>query len=225
MQTQIDFLNTVTQGWELRETPAYKLSIRGTMAVSDLELLSTMVGSARAAKELMKHFGSLRALAAASVEELMQVKGMNRQKSLILVSAFEICRRKAGEVQERAKVTSSDVIGKSMIEKFGDLEREVFCVIFLNRGNEAIAEEVLFTGGLGSVNVDPRIIFKKAITHLASAIIMIHNHPSGTLVPSQADMELTRKVVAAGQLMDVVVLDHLIVSHKGYYSFADDGKI
>lgn len=230
MQTLLDFQhemtqNDTTQVWELRETPAYKLTTRGTMAVSDLELLATMVGSAETARELMQHVGSLRALAAANVEELMQVKGMNRQKSLILVSAFELCRRKADEAQERTKVTSSETIGNNMVTKYGDLEREVFCVVFLNRSNETIAEEVIFTGGLNSVNVDPRIIFKKAISYLSSGIIMIHNHPSGNLVPSQADIELTNKVVAAGQLLDVVVLDHLIVTHSGYYSFADDRKL
>ena len=113
-----------------------------------------------------------------------------------------------------------------MVQNLGGIiPHEVFIVLYLKRNNELLAEEQLFVGGLSATVIDPRIIFKKAINHLASAMILVHNHPSGSLMPSQADKDITKRLVDAGKLLDVPVLDHVIVSHKGYYSFADHGMI
>lgn len=167
----------------------------------------------------------MRSIANASVQELMQISGIGRRIALTLVSAFELAKRKNIDEQKVSKITSSKDVAQYLISKYAHNNREVFIVLFLNRANKIVAEEEMFVGGISSVVVDPRLIFKQTISHLASGIILAHSHPSGNLKPSLADIEITEKIVQAGAFLDIVVLDHIIISHTGYYSFADDRKI
>ena len=216
----------ITQAnWEIRETASYKLLTKGINAVSDLELLSTLIGNEATAKILFQKYGSLSAIARTDIPELTQTKGIGRKTALCIVSAFEIARRKDTENQKRLQITNSRTVARYMQPKYADCEREIFSVLFVNRNNELIAEEAIFTGGVSAVVVDPKIIFRKALNYLASAILLVHNHPSGNLNPSQADKDITRKLSDAAKLFDMKVLDHLIVSQKGYYSFADEGNM
>ena len=159
------------------------------------------------------------------MQEFEQISGIGPHKAMLLVSSFELSRRKAQEDSWPQKLTSSETVANYMIPKLADFTQEVFIALFLNRNNAILAEETLFTGGISGTVVDTRIIFKRAICHLASALILVHNHPSGNLTPSQADIEVTQKVSKAGKLFDIHVLDHVIVSKKGYYSFADHAML
>lgn len=213
------------KNWEARETATYKLLTKGLNAVSDLELLTALVGNEQTAKALFGRFGSLSGVSAASVSELVQVKGMGRKMASRLVAAFEMARRKEQENESRIRFTDSRSVGAYLQPRYAHEQQEIFSVLFLSRNNELIAEERLFAGGVSAVIVDPKVIFKKAINYLCSAIILTHNHPSGNTQPSQADKNITQQIKAASKLLDITVLDHVIVTHRGYYSFADDGQL
>ena len=215
----------IAKQWEVRETAQYKLLHKGMHAVSDRELLTLIVGNEQSSQALLDVFGSLAAMARISLQEFQQIPGIGPRKAMLLVSTFELSRRKSEEDQPQAKMNSSEAVAKRMIPKLADASQEQFIVLFLNRNNTILAEETLFTGGISATVIDTRIIFKRAVCHLASAIILIHNHPSGCLTPSKPDMEVTKKVKEVGNLLDIQVLDHVIVSSKGYYSFADHGEI
>lgn len=211
--------------WELQESTEYRLLKRGTMAISDRELLQSLVGSAKAATQLTEAFGNLRTMAQADFQEFMQLEGVDRLAALRLVAAFELGRRKSFDDTESVRLNTAESVSEYVSPKFADLVREVFVIMYLSQNHELIAEEQLFSGGVSSVVVDPRLIFKKAVLHLASGIILVHNHPSGSLIPSQADRSITQKLKDAGEVLDIPVLDHVIVSRKGYYSFATEGQL
>ena len=150
------------------------------------------------------------------------LKGLSPgQKAKILV-AFELGRRKHLVQNQKIKITSAETVANYISPILGDLDQEVFYVLFLNRNNEIKSEAQLFKGGVTSTIMDPKIVFREAVHRLATAIILVHNHPSGNLRPSQADKESTSKLIAAGNLFDIQVLDHVIVSSEGYFSFLDN---
>lgn len=208
--------------WELQETSTYKALRHGATAVSNLEILTSLVDSREVATRILNQFQSLRNLAIAGMHELMVVEGVSQVTALRIVGCFELGRRKFIE-EKPLKITTSEAVANFMKSTYVDLQQEVFTVLYLNRNNEIIAEDQLFTGGISAVIVDPRIVYHKAIQHLASAIILVHNHPSGNLTPSQHDRDITRKIQEVGKLLDIMVLDHIILSHRGYFSFADEG--
>ncbi|MCB0853191.1 MAG: DNA repair protein RadC [Bacteroidetes bacterium] len=216
---------TSSINWEMRETSAYKVLNRGNLAVSDLEILAAFVKDLDVAKELLMTFRSLRNLAAANMRELMEVRGMTKNAALRIVGCFELARRKNEEDKDSVQINSSRKVAEYIKSKYSDHLQEIFTVIFLNRNNEIIAEEQLFTGGVSATIIDPRIVFRKAVQYLASSIILAHNHPSGNLQPSSADKDITAKLRDAGKLLDINVLDHLIISYRGYFSFADEGVL
>ncbi|MEZ4848224.1 MAG: DNA repair protein RadC [Bacteroidia bacterium] len=153
----------------------------------------------------------------------MEVRGMTKNAALRIVGCFELARRKNEEDKDSVQINSSKKVAEYIKSKYSDHLQEIFTVIFLNRNNEIIAEEQLFTGGVSATIIDPRIVFRKAVQYLASSIILAHNHPSGNLQPSNADKDITAKLRDAGKLLDINVLDHLIISYRGYFSFADEG--
>lgn len=192
-------------------------------AVSDLELLTMMTGCVASARAILGHYPSWRQMARASVSELTQIHGIDFGIAKRIVSAFELFRRKEEEEFENLKCINSQAIARYMIAKYADCEQEVFSVLYTSRNLELIAEEALFIGGISAAIVDPRVIFKKAIKYLSSSIFLVHNHPSGNLHPSQADIAITQKIKEGARILDISLLDHIIVSSRGYYSFADEG--
>ena len=215
--------------WALEDRPREKMIQRGVSALTNSELLAILLSSGTRdqsaldlARTILQELDGLPQLARASVAELKHFKGIGQAKALLLVAAFELGRRKNIQNQEPLKVTSSEVVAQYLIPLLSDLNQEVFYVLFLNRNNEIKAERMFFQGGVSSTIIDPRLVFKEAVHQLASGIILAHNHPSGNLVPSQADIESTQKLTAAGKLFDIHVLDHLILSNHGYYSFLDN---
>jgi DNA repair protein RadC len=167
---------------------------------------------------------NLAALARLSTRELMKTHGIGMAKAVIIQAALEIGRRRlASEHLQTETITSSNGVARFLQAKLMDLPHEVFAVLFLNRANKIKHFEIISSGGMTGTVADPRIILKKALEEEAVSIILCHNHPSGNLKPSKADEELTSKIRNAARFFDIQVLDHIIVSTEGYYSFADDG--
>src|SRR5690606_18498764 len=153
-----------------------------------------------------------------------RIKGIGQAKALTIVAALELGRRRKDlDVREREKVTGSRDAYNLLKSDLMDISHEEFWILLLNRANRVIKKLQVSQGGVSGTVADPKIIFKHALDELASAIILAHNHPSGNLTASQADLDLTKKLREAGKLLDIQVLDHLIVAGQKYFSFADEG--
>jgi DNA repair protein RadC len=156
----------------------------------------------------------------------MKIKGVGEAKAITIAAALELGRRRQeAPLMAKNMIGSSSDIAAYLQGKFRDLRREVFAVLFLNRSNKINHFEVVSEGGITGTVADPRIILRKALEHDAVSIILCHNHPSGSLKPSRADEQLTNKIKDAAAFFDIKLLDHIIVSENGYYSFADDGLL
>jgi DNA repair protein RadC len=178
-------------------------------------------------KELMiKSKNNLVELGRLSIRELMKIRGIGMAKAISIAAALELGRRRlATESLDKPLVTSSSSVARFLQARFRDLPHEIFAVVFLNRANKIIHFEIVSSGGITGTVADPRIILKKALEEEAVSLILCHNHPSGSLKPSRADEELTLKIKEASRFFDIKVLDHVIVSSEGYFSFADEGLI
>lgn len=222
------------KSWSEDDRPREKLLNKGKQTLTDAELLAILirVGSTReTALDLAKRLlaaadNNLNNLGKFNVEDFLKFHGIKDAKAITIVAALELGRRRQlSSIKERPKITSSkdayDVLAPILI----DLPHEEFWILLLNRAQEVLAKEQMSTGGIAGTVVDVRMIFRKAIEGQASNLILMHNHPSGALQPSQADLEVTKKLKIAGETLDIQVLDHLIVSERGYYSFADHGLL
>ncbi len=179
------------------------------------------------AKEVMKlGKDNLVEIGKLSVKELMKIKGIGEAKAITITAALELGRRRqAAAPLEKQIVGNSGDIARFLQAKLQDNRHEVFAVLFLNRANKINHFEIVSEGGITGTVADPRIILRKALEEDAVNIILCHNHPSGSLKPSRADEDLTKKIKEAARLLDIAVLDHIIVSEDGYYSFADEGLL
>lgn len=218
--------------WAEEDRPREKLLLKGKAALSDAELIAILIGSGTrelSAVDLSKLIlqsvnNNLNELAKLSINDLMKFKGIGDAKAISIAAALELGRRrKESETLKKPKVGSSADAYEAIRPYLMDLQHEQFWVLLLNRANEVIRPQQISIGGVSGTVADPKMIFKAALEHLASAIILVHNHPSGNLTPSQADKDLTKKVKEAGRTLDIPVLDHLIFSDNGYFSFADEG--
>ncbi|HRL72549.1 MAG TPA: DNA repair protein RadC, partial [Flavobacterium sp.] len=212
--------------------PREKLMLKGKSVLSDAELIAILIGSGsrnESAVDLSKKIlasvdNNLNALGKVSISQLMNFKGIGEAKAISIIAALELGRRRrAEEVVELKKVTSSKVIFEIMQPIIGELPHEEFWIIYLNNSNKVISKSQLSKGGITGTLVDIRIVFKTALEMGATALILCHNHPSGTLIPSDADRQITRKLKLAGDSLEIKVLDHLIVTETSYFSFADEG--
>ncbi len=166
----------------------------------------------------------MNALGKLSIPQLMNFKGIGEAKAISILAAMELGRRRRAEdAVELTKVTSSKMIFELMQPIIGELSHEEFWVLYLNNSNKVLLKSQLGKGGITGTLVDVRLVFKIALEIGATALILCHNHPSGSLLPSDADKQLTKKLKAAGQNMDIHVLDHIIVAENGFYSFNDEG--
>jgi len=226
--------NLAIKSWAEEDRPREKLLLKGKAALSDAELIAILIGSGTpkltavdVAKLILAAVSNdLNELAKLTVKDLMKHKGIGEAKAIAIVSALELGRRrKETAAAARTTITCSTDIYNYIKPHLLDLPHEEFWVILLNRANVIMKKIPVSIGGVAGTVADPKIIFKHAIEHLASAIILVHNHPSGNLKPSAADMALTRKVKEAGALLDLPVLDHLIFADQSYYSFADEGVL
>jgi DNA repair protein RadC len=218
--------------WAEEDRPREKLLLKGKAALSDAELIAILIGSGTrelSAVDLSKLIlqsvnNNLNELAKLSINDLIKFKGIGEAKAISIAAALELGRRrKESETLKKPKITSSADVYEAVRPYLMDLQHEQFWVLLLNRANEVIRPQQISIGGVSGTVADPKMIFKAAIEHLASAIILVHNHPSGNLTPSQADKDLTKKVKEGGRTLDIPVLDHLIFSDNSYFSFADEG--
>jgi len=217
---------------EEEDRPREKLLLRGVDALTDAELIALLLNTGTRdtsaldlGRILLKKSAGLNGLAALSIPDLMKIKGIGKAKAITLSAAFELTRRRQRQLDKPQRVLDSASAGKYLLPRLQDLQQEVFYVLFLSRNHSIKAEKMMSMGGLTSTVVDFRLIFKEAISNLSSAIIVAHNHPSGSLEPSNADRELTRRLKESGKILDIPLIDHIIIGMQGYYSFADEGMI
>ena len=161
-----------------------------------------------------------------SIGELSKFKGIGEAKAISIIAALELGRRrKESTSAERIHVSTSKDVYQAIVPQFKDLNHEEFWILLLNRANKITSKHLVSKGGQAGTIADPKIIFNIALENHAASVILAHNHPSGNLKPSNADLELTRKLKSAGQFLDIPVLDHLIVTDQGFFSFADEGLL
>jgi DNA repair protein RadC len=218
--------------WSEDDKPREKLMLKGKSVLSDAELIAILIGSGsrnESAVSLSKRIllsvnNNLNALGKLSLKQLMEFKGVGEAKAVTIAAALELGRRRrTAELPDFFKITSSKAVFEIMQPLIGDLLHEEFWVLYLNNANKVIHKAQLSKGGITGTIVDVRLIFKLALEHNATAIILSHNHPSGKLVASDADREITKKLTFAGEQLDIKVLDHIIITEKGYLSFQDEG--
>jgi DNA repair protein RadC len=232
--TEPNLNNFSIKSWAEDDRPREKLLAKGISALSDAELIAILIGSGTPkitavdlAKEILKGVqNNLNELARLSVKDLMKHKGIGEAKAISIVTAMELGkRRRMADILERKKIESSSAIFELMYPEIGDLGHEEFHVIFLNNSSKIIGRDCFSKGGITGTIADVRLIMKAALEHKSTAIVLCHNHPSGNNRPSQSDIALTKKVKQAGEILDINVLDHVIIAHKEYYSFADEGVL
>ena len=220
--------------WAIDDRPREKLLAKGKNALSDAELIAILIGSgnrqesavALSQRILKSVEGNINQLAKLTVEKLSTFKGIGEAKAIAIITALELGKRRQLETAlERPKITSSKAVFNLMQPIIGDLEHEEFWVLFLNNSNKVLAKTQISKGGLTATVVDIRLLFKRAIELASVGMIVCHNHPSGKLEPSQADKQLTEKIKLAGLTLDIKLLDHLIITEKWYFSFADEGVL
>lgn len=218
--------------WALEDQPRERLITWGKNVVSNVELLAMIIGigskeltAIDLAQQILDEVdNNLYKLSKMKVNDLMQFKGIGQAKAIKIVVSFEFGSRLIDYSPSMKRKFRSSKDGFAILKHIlGDLEHEEFWILLLSRSNQLIRKERISIGGVSSTLVDPKIVFSKALNHLASSIILAHNHPSGNLMPSQSDIELTRKMSRAAKLFDMEVLDHLIITENNYYSFADEG--
>jgi DNA repair protein RadC len=220
--------------WAVEDRPREKMMQYGTSTLSDAELLGILISSGtkdKSAVDLGSELlalvnNNLNSLGKLTIADLTKIHGIGNARAVTIAAALELGRRrKLAEIPQVVQIKCSKDVADIFQPILSDLQHEEFWVLFLNRSNRVIGRMKLSQGGISGTVTDVRLVLKKAIETLASGIIVCHNHPSGNLNPSESDSKITQKIKEAGTLLDVQLLDHLIISDKDYYSFADNGLI
>ena len=218
--------------WAEDDRPREKFLLKGKSSLSDSELLAILIGSGsrnESAVQLCQRIlassqNNLNLLGKLSIQQLMNFKGIGEAKAISIAAALELGRRRREEeVIELKKITSSKAVFEIMQPLIGELPHEEFWVLFLNNSNKVIYKTQISKGGITGTVVDIRIVFKLALEHNTTSIILSHNHPSGKLQASEADIQITKKIKEAGKNLDIQVLDHVIITEKSFFSFVDEG--
>ena len=218
--------------WAEEDRPREKLLRKGRSSLSNAELIATLISTGSTnesavdvAKNILAATGNdLNNLAKLSAEELMRFDGIGQAKAVSIISALELGRRRnSSEYQEKKKIVQPSHIYEYLKPDLMDLTHEEFWIVLLRRDNSVISKQAVSSGGVSGTVADPKVIYKKALDKMASGIVVAHNHPSGNLQPSEADIRLTRKLKEAGMLLDIQFTDHIIFTDKGYFSFAEEG--
>jgi DNA repair protein RadC len=218
--------------WAVEDRPREKMILYGTSALSDAELLGILISSGtreKSAVDLGREIlagvnNNLNALGKLTIADLVKMHGIGNARAVTIAAALELGRRrKLAEVPEVVQIKCSKDVADIFQPLLADLLHEEFWILFLNRSNRVIARMKLSQGGISGTVTDVRMIMKRAVEYLSSGIIICHNHPSGNLNPSESDSKITQKIKEAGNLLDIQLLDHLIISDKDYFSFADNG--
>lgn len=221
--------------WADEDQPRKKLWLKGAHTLSNSELLAILINNGTrdqsaidvARSLLQTQDNDLQKLAGQSVRELVKqkIKGLGEAKAITIAAALELGIRRAASGRKRELVTKSSDIAEYLRATLEYRKQEVFAVVYLNRANKITQFEIISEGGMTGTVADPRIILKKALENDATSIVLCHNHPSGNLKPSKADELITQKIKQAASYFDIQVMDHIIVSNEGYFSFADEGMM
>ncbi len=221
--------------WAEADRPREKLMQKGRQSLSDAELLAILIGSGTrhesaleiARRILTKVDNNLHALGLMPLNELRSFRGIGNARAIVIQAALELgLRRTRDETRPpQDKIRGAADVAAQFRPLLCDLMHEEFWVLLLNRANTIIGKEQISKGGLTGTVADPRLIFRSAIDRRAAAIVVCHNHPSGNLSPSEQDIRLTKNLVEAGKVLEIPVLDHIIITQHGFYSFADEGRI
>ncbi|HCY41334.1 MAG TPA: hypothetical protein DHV48_08275 [Prolixibacteraceae bacterium] len=220
--------------WAVEDRPREKMQSKGVRSLSEAELIAILIGSGNleeSAVEVSRRImasvnNNLNELGKKNIGDLQKFKGIGPAKAITIAAAMELGRRrKESEPDEKPKVVTSGDAAAIFKPLLSDLPHEEFWVLLLNRNNLVLDKMMVSQGGLAGTVIDVRIILKMALDKLACSIILCHNHPSGNLMPSEADKDITKKIKDAGKHMDIPVLDHLIIGNDSYFSFADEGMI
>lgn len=220
--------------WAKEDRPREKMMLKGTQALSDAELLAILIATGSGKKSaldlarsvLQLGNNNLDHLSKLQIKDLMKVKGIGNAKAITIAASLELGRRRKQLMpEEKLSIHSSqnlyDFIGPELM----DLPHEEFWIVLTNRANKVIKKEKISSGGVAGTFVDPKLVFKKCLDELASGVFLVHNHPSGNSEPSVSDRDLTQRLVEGGRILEIKVLDHLIIAHKKYFSFADEGLL
>ncbi len=219
--------------WDIDDRPREKLLKNGISSLSNAELIAILLGTGTRnlsavdlAKSILQTTGSnLHLLGKATINDLKKVNGIGEAKAITIMAALEIGRRRKESDIEQTKITSSSHIAEIFSPILADLPHEEFWVVYLSRANNIISKVKHSMGGTSSTILDVKIIIKQALENLSSAIILVHNHPSGSLTVSNHDKSVTEKIKQAAKLFDISLYDHVIISDKKYVSFSDEGLL
>ncbi len=222
------------KNWAEDDRPREKLLTKGKQALSDAELIAILIASGSrnetavqlSQRILATHNNNLNELAKLSINDLKKFKGIGEAKAISIIAALELGRRrKEVDLPKQDTIKSSRDAYIHIAPKLSDLPHEEFWILLLNRSNKIIRTELVGRGGVSGTVADVRLILKSAVEHLASSIVLAHNHPSGNLKPSKEDINLTQKVKQAAAFFDIQVIDHIIIGDANYYSFNDEGVL
>ena len=226
--------STSIKNWAIDDRPREKLLLKGPVCLSDSELLAILINNGhkeKSAVDLAKEIlqmgnNNLNELGKFSLQEYQQIKGIGIAKAITIAAAIELGRRRhIAPFLKKTIFKKSEDIAQYVRTSIKDYTYEVFGVVYLNKSNKVNHFEIISSGGITGTVADTRIILKKALQNGATSIVLCHNHPSGNLKPSRADEEITKKIKEAARYHDIEVIDHIIVSEEGYYSFSDDGLL
>jgi DNA repair protein RadC len=218
--------------WAEEDRPREKLVLKGKSALSNAELIAILIGSGTVklsavdvAKGIMNSVNNnISDLARQGMKDLMKNKGIGEAKAITILAALELGRRRTDHIQNQRRVINSpQSVYDEMKQHLQDKSHEEFWIILLNRANEVIKTVAVSIGGISGTVCDPKMVFKYALENMASAIVLVHNHPSGQLKASEADVNLTKQLKGCGQILDLPVVDHIIFTDKGFLSFVDHG--
>lgn len=222
------------KAWSPDDRPREKFIAKGPQQLSDAELLAILIGHGHAqysALDLSRNIllacsNDLEILGKKTVQELMKIKGIGAAKAVSVLAAIELGRRRqAAPLQQRQAIRSSQEMAGMLRSQFKDLPHEIFAVVYMNQANRVLLTEIISEGGITGTVADPRLILKRALEKQSTSVVLCHNHPSGNRMPSEADKTMTQKIKQAAAYLDIRVLDHIIVSDDGYFSFADEGLL
>ncbi len=220
--------------WSAQDRPREKYAKNGAVALSNAELIAILLrtgSNAESAVDLAKRLlasseNSLNNLSDMSLREISQIKGIGQAKAIALLTAFELGKRiRAEKVEESLHILNSRDVVNLMQDKIAYLDHEEFWAIYLNQANRILLSCQISKGGISTTGVDTRIVMQEAVVNKATQIILCHNHPSGSVRPSRADIQLTEKLHHAAKLMDLVLVDHIIIHKDRYYSFVEEGRL
>jgi DNA repair protein RadC len=229
-----EYSNLSIRNWAVEDRPREKLISKGLQSLSDSELIALLIGSGTrkisavelARQILNKAENNLDKLGKFSVSDLKKLKGIGQARAVSIVAALELGRRrKLTDPHDTIKITGSGDVFNLMWPLLSDISHEEFWVLLLNRSNKVIEKRKISQGGITGTVTDIRMILKMAIENLSTSLILCHNHPSGNLQPSDADISITRRLKESASLMDITLLDHIIIAGNHYYSFADENMI